>query len=128
MNKSTIPNIVVKPIARYEHKHSSPAHDKYVHSYHIIIENHSNTTVQLVSRHWFIVDGVGRMREVQGVGVIGKQPVINPGNVFEYDSWSPITTPIGRMYGTFTMLNLETQKIFDVEIPTFPLNATHIEN
>ena len=128
MSNSIRPNIVIKPKARYEQLHSFPHLNKYVHSYHIIIENLSSEVVQLVSRHWFIVNGYGETREVQGVGVIGKQPILGPGEFFEYDSWSPMNTEIGKMYGTFTMLNVGENEIFEVEIPEFALNATHIAN
>lgn len=128
MSKSTIPNIIVRPKARYEQMHSFPQLNKYVHSYHIVIENHSNEVVQLVSRHWFIVNAFGHIREVEGVGVIGKQPIIGPGESHEYDSWSPMNTEVGKMYGAFTMLNIGTNQIFDVDIPEFPLNADHIQN
>jgi len=128
MNKSIIPNIVVKPKARYERLHSFPHLKKFVHSYHIIIENQSNEVVQLVSRHWYIVNGFGQVREVQGVGVIGKQPVIGPGERYEYDSWSPLETSLGKMYGTFTMLNVGENQIFETDIPEFALNADHISN
>jgi ApaG protein len=128
MNKSIVPNIVVKPKARYEHLYSFPQLRKFVHSYHIIIENQSEKVVQLISRHWFIVNGFGEVREVEGVGVIGKQPVIGPGELYEYDSWSPINTEVGKMYGSFTMLNVGENEVFDVTIPDFQLNADHISN
>jgi ApaG protein len=128
MSKSIIPSIVVKPKARYEQLYSFPHLKKFVHSYHIAIENQSNMVVQLISRHWFIVNAYGETREVQGVGVIGKQPVIGPGELYEYDSWSPINTEVGKMYGSFTMLNVGTNEIFDVVIPVFALNADHIRN
>ncbi len=128
MSKAKLPNITIKPRARYEQLHSLPKLQKYVHSYHIIIENHSQDVVQLISRHWFITNAFGQTREVQGVGVIGKQPVIEPGHSYEYDSWSPLDTPIGKMYGTFTMLNIAEQEIFDVKIPEFPLNADQLDN
>ncbi|MCL4107169.1 UNVERIFIED_CONTAM: hypothetical protein GTU68_032984 [Idotea baltica] len=108
--------------------HSFPHLSKYVHSYHIVIENQSEMVVQLISRHWFIVNGYGEVREVKGDGVIGKQPVLGPGEKHEYDSWSPINTSIGKMYGSFTMLNITENKIFEVEIPVFQLNAEHMNN
>ncbi|GLR17944.1 Co2+/Mg2+ efflux protein ApaG [Portibacter lacus] len=128
MSRFLIPDIVVKPKARYEQMHSFPHLSKFVHSYHIKIENQSEMVVQLISRHWFIVNGFGEVREVEGVGVIGKQPVIGPGEFYEYDSWSPINTEIGKMYGSFTMLNVGENQIFEVEVPEFKLNADHIAN
>ena len=128
MTKSIIPHIKVIPQAQYEQQYSHPNLRKFVHSYHIIIENHSKEVVQLLSRHWYIVNGLGKIREVQGLGVIGKQPVIGPGERHEYDSWSPLDTPIGKMYGAFTMLNLSDNQTFDVPIPEFALNADHLAN
>lgn len=128
MSRFIIPEIIVKPVARYEQMHSLPHLGKYVHSYHIIIENQSSHVVQLVSRHWYIVNGLAEVREVEGVGVIGKQPIIGPGEYSEYDSWSPINTEVGKMYGSFTMLNIGDNQIFDVEIPPFLLIADHIKN
>ncbi|WP_235297754.1 Co2+/Mg2+ efflux protein ApaG [Portibacter marinus] len=128
MNKSIIPNIKISPKAHYEHQHSNAHLNKFVHSYHIVIENQSNEIVQLLSRHWYIVNALGEVREVQGLGVIGKQPVIGPGERYEYDSWSPLDTPLGKMYGTFTMLSLSDEQTFEVAIPEFALNADHLSN
>jgi ApaG protein len=121
-------NILVKAIARYELNHSSPKLNKYVHSYHITIENNGLDTVQLISRHWIIVNAYGETREVQGMGVIGKQPIINPGGKYEYDSWSPMNTDIGKMYGSFDMLRISDNTMIRVEIPEFSLNADTVYN
>lgn len=121
-------HIIVIPIPHYEPQHSIPNLSKYVHSYKITIKNHSNEAVQLISRHWIIVNGYGEKREVQGLGVIGRQPKINPGDVYTYESWSPINTEIGKMYGTFTMMRLSDKEMFEVLIPEFSLNASPVFN
>jgi len=111
--------ITVQP--NYEPLHSNPMGGQYLFSYHISIENLSDSVVQLLSRHWYIFDSIGERREVQGDGVIGKQPVLQPGQIHEYGSWCPLTTPIGKMSGYYTMVKLDDDSFFDVSIPSFDL-------
>ncbi|MBT8327699.1 MAG: Co2+/Mg2+ efflux protein ApaG, partial [Bacteroidia bacterium] len=100
---------------------------QHVFSYTIIIENLSKETVQLRRRHWFIADGDIDDREVEGEGVIGEQPILEPGESFEYQSWSPMISEYGSMKGyyTFTTMNNET---FKVEIPQFLLMPDYLLN
>ncbi|NND32222.1 MAG: Co2+/Mg2+ efflux protein ApaG [Saprospiraceae bacterium] len=113
--------ITVDP--HFEPLHSNPVENKYLYSYHIEIENLSEYTVQLLSRHWIIFDSVGIKREVKGSGVIGQQPILHPGQVHEYSSWCPLSTAIGKMHGFFTMQRLDSNLNFEVEIPAFDLLA-----
>ena len=84
----------------------------------------SHDTVQLMSRHWIITDGMGKVEDVQGPGVVGKQPVLAPGQSFEYTSGCPLTTPFGSMHGTYQMVNQAGEK-FDIEIAPFTLTEPY---
>ncbi|MFQ5959619.1 MAG: Co2+/Mg2+ efflux protein ApaG, partial [Alphaproteobacteria bacterium] len=93
--------VTVRPI--YLDDQSSPSDEHYVWAYHVRIENQGAETVQLVNRHWRITDEHGRMHEVRGVGVVGEQPVLEPGDSFEYTSGTPLATPSGIMVGSYRM-------------------------
>jgi ApaG protein len=101
---------------------SEPAKGKYFWSYHIRIENGSRRTVQLISREWTISDSRGIRHEVQGEGVVGEQPVIEPGGAFDYVSGCPLGTPTGWMEGVYHMVGVDGSE-FAVAIPRFPLVA-----
>ncbi|MFZ5834806.1 MAG: Co2+/Mg2+ efflux protein ApaG [Pseudomonadota bacterium] len=103
---------------------SEPAQGRYVWAYRVTIRNDSSTTVQLRSRYWRITDAAGRIQEVRGEGVVGKQPTLRPGDSFEYTSGTPLPTPSGFMGGTYQMQTGEGEQ-FDVEIPTFSLDSPH---
>ncbi len=100
---------------------SDPVLDRYVFAYRITITNQSDTTVQLRRRHWYITDDSGSVREVEGEGVVGEQPVLEPGEFHEYTSGAVIEAPTGRMRGTYEM-HREDGSVFHVEIPEFELN------
>lgn len=101
---------------------SDPAQDRYFWAYTIEIANLGRTRVQLVSRHWVIIDANGRREEVRGPGVVGEQPVLEPGETFRYASGCPLTTPSGIMQGSYRMVTAEGDS-FDVEVPTFSLDS-----
>jgi ApaG protein len=88
------------------------------------IENQGGETVQLRSRHWRITDSLGRVQEVRGAGVVGEQPVLKPGETFEYTSGTPLPTPSGIMSGTYQMETPAGER-FDVAIPAFSLDSPH---
>ncbi len=92
--------------------------------YTVAIKNEGKETVQLVSRHWIITDGMGKVEEVHGPGVVGKQPTLAPGQSFEYTSGCPLTTPFGSMHGTYQMINEAAEK-FDIEIAPFTLSEPY---
>ncbi len=115
--------IRVTVISNYEAEISLPNKDKYVHSYHVTIENQGFHKVQLLRRHWIITDANNVVREVKGEGVIGLQPILNPEEIHQYQSWSPVPTPIGKMKGSYLMKNLEDDSLFEVEVPEFSLVA-----
>jgi ApaG protein len=114
--------VVVKPM--FLEDQSSPADNHYVWAYHVRIENRGAETVQLRRRHWRITDARGRLQEVRGPGVVGEQPVLNPGEAFEYMSGTPLPTPSGIMVGSYEM---ETRDgaTFEVAIPAFSLDSPH---
>ncbi len=114
--------VTVKPI--YLEDQSSPDEGHYVWAYRVRIENSGSETIQLMRRHWKITDALGRVQEVQGAGVVGEQPVLQPGQHYEYTSGTPLTTPSGIMVGTYEM-EIEGGKRFDVSIPAFSLDSPH---
>jgi ApaG protein len=103
---------------------SSPDEMHFVWAYHVRIENQGPQTVQLRNRYWRITDSLGRIQEVRGAGVVGEQPVLRPGEAFEYTSGTPLTTPSGIMVGTYQMES-ESGERFDVNIPAFSLDSPH---
>jgi ApaG protein len=117
------PDIVVRVVSAYlpeESELANPRNRKYVFAYHIEIENQSLQPVKLLARHWWITDARQAVREVEGEGVVGQQPVIPPGDVFSYSSWCVIPTPSGSMRGNYTMVTA-TGEAMEVPIPTFSL-------
>ena len=107
---------------------SNPDHNYYVYAYYVTIENTIQDTVQLLSRHWIITDGMGNKREVKGEGVIGEQPILTFQDKHAYQSWSPLPTKMGKMEGSYMMLNLKTNQKFEVQIPPFILVHHELEN
>ncbi|RDK84180.1 Co2+/Mg2+ efflux protein ApaG [Marinirhabdus gelatinilytica] len=100
----------------------------YAFSYTITIENQSKFIVQLVSRHWEIIDALNNTETVEGEGVIGVQPILQPGQSHTYSSGCLLNAPMGAMQGTYTMMNLDTAENFLVTIPAFKLNAAFAMN
>ena len=105
----------------YLEARSSPDNSQYFWAYRVIIENQGRETVQLLSRHWMITNMRGELTEVKGPGVVGEQPVLKPGESFEYTSGAPLDTPSGMMGGAYQMES-ESGEHFDIEIPTFSLD------
>lgn len=103
---------------------SDPTAGRFIWAYHVRIENAGPETVRLMTRHWRIVDATGRTHEVRGPGVVGEQPTLKPGEVFEYTSGTPLSAPSGIMAGSYGM---ETGggESFDVTIPAFSLDSPH---
>jgi ApaG protein len=106
--------------ARYSPEHSRPSANQWFFLYTIRISNEGTETCQLMSRHWIIRDATGRVEEVRGPGVVGEQPVLEPGDSFEYTSGCPLPTPYGTMEGTYQMVT-EGGARFDAEIARFEL-------
>jgi ApaG protein len=113
--------IAVSVEPTYLETRSSPRSSQYFWAYRVIIENRGRVTVQLLSRHWMITNARGELTEVKGPGVVGEQPVLQPGESFEYTSGAPLDTPSGMMGGAYQMES-ESGERFDIEIPTFSLD------
>jgi len=114
------PQFTVSVVTQYLPEQSSAAGDAYAFAYTITIRNTGPVTGQLVARHWIITDGAGKVEEVRGLAVVGHQPVLKPGEQFEYTSWTRIATPHGRMHGTFFCIT-EDAHWFDTPVPAFEL-------
>ena len=114
--------VTVRVAVSYLPEQSQPAHGRWFWSYHIRIENGGDAPVQLLTRHWIISDGRGNRHEVEGEGVVGDQPVIDPGESYDYVSGCPLQTPTGSMEGSYGMIDADGDE-FDVAIPRFPLLA-----
>ena len=119
---ATTRDIAVRVAVSFLSEQSDPASERWFWSYHVRIENGSNRSVQLLSRHWRIVDGRGALHEVQGEGVVGEMPLIAPGGSFDYVSGCPLDTPSGSMSGSYRMVD-EDGSAFDIAIPRFALTG-----
>ncbi|MFM2359395.1 MAG: Co2+/Mg2+ efflux protein ApaG [Bacteroidota bacterium] len=105
----------------YQTDYSNPVNQEFMFAYRITIENNNHFPVKLLRRHWHIIEGSGLRREVEGEGVIGLQPLIEPGRSYQYISGCNLRSEIGGMHGTYTMLNLHTKREFKVTIPRFEM-------
>jgi ApaG protein len=105
----------------YQPDYSNPISGEYMFAYRISIENHNGFAVKLHRRHWHIFDSNGSYREVEGEGVVGVQPVLQPGERYQYVSGCNLRTEMGKMYGSYTMENLNNKKTFEVNIPVFEM-------
>ncbi len=112
--------IEVSPLPQFIPDQSDPDNDRYIFAYTITIRNTGEVPAQLVSRHWIITDAHNEVQEVRGLGVVGKQPLLQPGESFQYTSGSSLTTPIGTMKGSYQMV-AEDGTHFEAEIPEFVL-------
>src|SRR5687768_2561315 len=117
--------IVVKVHTTYLPEQSDEALDRYVFAYTIVLSNAGTVPAQLISRHWIISDGSGGTQEVRGLGVVGEQPLLKPGDSFEYTSGTAISTPVGSMKGSYQMV-AEDGLRFDAPIPEFILSVPRI--
>ena len=126
MYKAVTRGIRVTVEPRYVSEESRPDEGKYFFAYTVEITNMTAERVQLKSRHWRIVDGTGHAHEVRGPGVVGKQPVLGPGETFTYTSGCPLTTPDGTMQGDYTMIDAAGET-FRAEIPPFSLDAPFVK-
>ena len=122
MYQTVTHNIQVTVAPHFLADQSKPEEHQFFWSYTIEITNLGEEPVQLISRHWKITDGLGRLHEVKGAGVIGQQPVIAPGETFRYTSGCPLETHEGIMAGTYQMLSAAGQS-FTVEVPAFSLDS-----
>ena len=119
--------IDVQAAAQYIPEQSDPDEDKYVFAYRIVIANRGSVPAQLISRHWIITDGEGKVQEVKGSGVVGEQPRLGPGETFEYTSGSVLESPVGTMHGSYQMVAEDGHR-FEAVIPPFSLAMPSVVN
>jgi ApaG protein len=121
-HSETTDGVTVRVSVSFLPEQSEPARGRWFWAYHVRIENGGDAAVQLISREWTIADGRGGRHEVRGEGVVGEQPIIEPGGSFDYVSGCPLATPNGYMEGRYHMVSAEG-RAFAVSIPRFPLVA-----
>lgn len=115
--------IIVSAEVTYRPEYSRPEDKEYIFTYQITIENCSKYTIQLLSRHWHIFGSNNIRRETKGEGVIGKQPVLEPGDSHKYTSACNLSSEFGNMHGTYTMHRISDDRHFEVEIPVFTMEV-----
>lgn len=125
MDKTPSHPIQIVALVKHLAEQSDEADNRYVFSYHITLTNNGDSTVQLLSRHWVITDANNHVQEVRGQGVVGEQPVLKPGQSFEYTSGTVLATPVGTMIGSYQMVTEDGTK-FDAPIPQFVLSVPRV--
>lgn len=123
MSKTTAitKGVLVSVEVVYQPQHSNPRISRFVFSYNVTIENLTKTPIQLLRRHWIIFESNGTKREVEGAGVVGEQPIIQPNEIYQYTSWCPIQNRMGYMEGTYLVKEEMYGDFIEVEIPRFQL-------
>ena len=117
--------IEITPLPQFIPDQSNPEDERYVFAYTINIRNTGELPAQLVARHWIITDANNEVQEVRGLGVVGNQPLLQPGESFEYTSGCALATPVGTMKGSYQMVGEDGTR-FDAEIPEFVLAVPHV--
>jgi ApaG protein len=125
MAESSKYEVAVSAVPKYIAEQSDPANDSYVFAYAITIENVGTVAAQLISRHWIITDAAGEVQEVRGLGVVGRQPLLQPGEKFEYTSGCQLETPVGTMRGSYQLTAVDGKQ-FDAEIREFTLAVPRV--
>ncbi len=128
METLTTQGVEVQVEPFYQEEHSKPMSNEFVHAYRITIFNHNQFTIQLLRRKWLITDSNSDENVVEGDGVVGRQPVLYPGDSYQYVSGCNLTTPIGKMEGVYVFENKLNRREFEVKIPMFKLVAPLILN
>jgi len=118
-------DIAVSAATQYLPEQSDEASGRYVFAYTITLRNTGSVAAQLISRHWIITDAQGLVQEVRGLGVVGAQPLLEPGESFEYTSGASIATPVGTMRGSYQMLAADGTR-FEASIPEFTLSVPRV--
>ena len=127
MSDTTTQGIRVQVESLYDEERSAPQENYYFFAYRVRISNVGTETAQLLSREWIITDATGYQQQIQGPGVVGEQPVLAPGEAFEYTSFCPLSTPVGSMHGVYRMAR-ENGEAFDAVIAPFSLAVPHSVN
>lgn len=121
MHTLTSHGITISVVVQYLPMHSSPREQKYIFGYHIVIENGTPHTVQLLRRRWAIKDADGSLREVEGEGVVGLKPVLEPGQQHSYSSFCNLRTELGTMAGAYQMCRVADGHLFEARVPEFDM-------
>jgi ApaG protein len=124
LSEAVTHDVSVEVLSQYSAENSRPQQGEWVFQYTVRITNKGAETVQLISRHWIITDAADDVSEVKGPGVVGEQPVLAPGESFQYSSWCPLKTPMGTMRGTYQVIRSSGEQ-FDIEIAPFALKARY---
>jgi len=127
VSDSTTRGIRIQVSSYYDAERSSPQEDYYFFAYQVRISNVGGETAQLLSREWIITNANGEVQKVQGSGVVGEQPVLAPGDSFEYTSFCPLNTSVGSMHGSYRMVS-DKGESFDAEIAPFSLAVPNAVN
>ncbi len=114
------PEFTCEVRVQYLAEQSNPPDGPYAFAYTVTVRNSGSVTAQLIARHWVITDAAGHTEEVRGLAVVGHQPLLKPGETFEYTSWTRIATPHGQMRGTYLCMT-EDARPFDAAVPSFEL-------
>ena len=125
MSRNNSDGVDISVEVKYLKQESDPVKGSYAFAYTITIENNTKRWCQLLNRHWVITDAEGRTEEVQGEGVVGEQPELNPGQGFRYSSYSIIETPVGSMHGIYEFQEKDGTR-FEVPIPAFSLSQVEL--
>lgn len=128
MSTAVTRGVRVEVRTRYLAEHSDPAQGHWMHAYQVTITNDGDRPVQLLSRHWIITNSHGVEEHVQGAGVVGEQPSLNPGESYRYTSGCPIDTSMGTMHGTYQMAMLDDGERFDADVAPFTLAEPYALN
>jgi ApaG protein len=124
---ATTNGIRVEVVSKFLPERSSPRHRQFLFAYHVTISNEGDEAAQLLSRRWIITDANGEVQTIEGPGVVGAQPVLEPGMAYEYTSFCPLPTPFGTMQGHYVMIRPDGEK-FDAEIAPFMLAVPNAVN
>lgn len=114
------PEFTCSVVTRFLPEQSTPEQSLYAFAYTVTVRNTGNVPAQLIGRHWFIIDSAGKEEQVRGLGVVGHQPTLQPGEAFEYTSWAQLATPKGSMRGSYFCVTDQVEP-FEAEIPAFEL-------
>lgn len=121
MNSIISEGVQVSVDTFYQPDYSNPLQSEFMFAYRITLENHNSFPIKLHRRNWQIFDSNGTHREVEGEGVVGVQPVLKPGETYQYVSGCNLRTEMGKMKGTYQMENLNSKQMFEVDIPAFEM-------
>jgi ApaG protein len=121
-------DIKISVLSEFQETVSMPEDDNFVYTYRVVIENLGSEIIQILSRHWYIIDTMGLRHEVEGEGVVGEKPVIYPGQAYEYGSWCKLTAETGKMWGTYRVKRLSDNNVINVTIPEFMLIPAYRKN